>query len=170
MTVGANVTVGQSRLDVLGENAGIIRSVMGELDRVAPDAAVVITGDPVDVLTRIAIECSARREQLIMGTGRSWTRRACATSWRRPCVWNPRTPTCMFWASMGKASSSRGRRLRLCDPLAAFPVPVGTTLVEIRGQCEATTRRRERTSMPARLHELRRGSGSQPTCVEHPAR
>ena len=26
--------------------------------------------------------------------------------------------------------------------MAAFPVPVGTTLVEIRGQCEATTRRR----------------------------
>jgi hypothetical protein len=66
---GANITVGQSRLDVLSENAGLIRSVMGELDRAAPEAAVVVAGNPVDVLTRLAIECSARPEPLIMGTG-----------------------------------------------------------------------------------------------------
>jgi malate/lactate dehydrogenase len=69
VTVGANVTVGQSRLDVLGENAGVIPSVMGELDRTPSDAAVVITGNPVYVLTRIAIEYSAWPEHLIMGTG-----------------------------------------------------------------------------------------------------
>ncbi len=67
--VGANITVGQSRLEVLSENAGLIRSVMGELDRAAPEAAVVVLGNPVDVLTRLAIECSARPEPLIMGTG-----------------------------------------------------------------------------------------------------
>src|SRR5262249_55293861 len=69
VTVGANIQLGQSRLEMLGENAGIVRSVMGELDRVALDAAVVLRGSPVDVLTRIAIECSARSPQRILGTG-----------------------------------------------------------------------------------------------------
>src|SRR5262249_6446679 len=66
VTVGANIRVGQSRLEVLGENAAITRSVMGELDRAAPDAVVVLLGSPVDVLTRIALECSARPSKRIV--------------------------------------------------------------------------------------------------------
>jgi L-lactate dehydrogenase len=53
----------------LGSNAGIIAAVIRELDRVSPDALVILVSNPVDVLTRIAIETSTRPAHLLMGAG-----------------------------------------------------------------------------------------------------
>lgn len=69
VTVGAPSKEGQTRLDMLGRNVDIIRSTMQELDRVAPDALVIVVSNPVDVLTRIAIATSSRPENLILGSG-----------------------------------------------------------------------------------------------------
>ena len=69
ITVGAKNAPGHSRLEVLGSNAGIIAGIMGELDRVCPDAIVILVSNPVDVLTRIAIETSTRPARLILGSG-----------------------------------------------------------------------------------------------------
>lgn len=143
VTVGANMTAGQSRLDVLGENAGIIRSVMGELDRAAPHAAVVITGNPVDVLTRVAIECSARPEHLIMGTGTLLDTARLRYQLATALHVEPADTYVHVLGEHGESQFVAWSTAAIgAIPLAAFPVPVGTTLVEIRGQCEATTRRR----------------------------
>ena len=69
VTVGVPLKQGQSRLDVLGENAEILRSTMKELDRVAPDSITIIVSNPVDVLTRVAIASSERSENKIFGSG-----------------------------------------------------------------------------------------------------
>jgi L-lactate dehydrogenase len=69
VTVGINPAPGQSRLDLLGANAAMLRPIVQELDRVAPDAIVILVSNPVDVLTRIAIEISTRAEHLIFGSG-----------------------------------------------------------------------------------------------------
>jgi L-lactate dehydrogenase len=69
VTVGAASRPGESRLDLLGRNARIIATVIGEIDRVSPDAVVILVSNPVDVLTRIAIENSTRPAHLIMGSG-----------------------------------------------------------------------------------------------------
>lgn len=69
VTVGVPLKQGQSRLDVLGENAEILRSTMKELDRVAPDSIIIVVSNPVDVLTRVAIASSQRSENLIFGSG-----------------------------------------------------------------------------------------------------
>ena len=69
ITVGAVHKPGESRLDVLDENSEVIRSTMKELDRVAPNAIVIIVSNPVDVLTRVAIASSSRAETLILGSG-----------------------------------------------------------------------------------------------------
>jgi L-lactate dehydrogenase len=69
VTVGANPTVGQTRLDLLGANAAIVRPIVQELDHVAPEAIVILVSNPVDVLTRLAIETSTRPERLIFGSG-----------------------------------------------------------------------------------------------------
>lgn len=69
ITVGSPLKEGQTRLDVLGKNAEIIRSTIKELDSVAPNAIVIIVSNPVDVLTRIAIANSSRSENLIFGSG-----------------------------------------------------------------------------------------------------
>jgi L-lactate dehydrogenase len=69
VTVGATRSPGQSRLKLLGSNAGITADVVRELDRVCPDAVLILVSNPVDVLTRIAIETSSRPAQRIMGSG-----------------------------------------------------------------------------------------------------
>lgn len=68
VTVGDSKIV-TSRLELLATNAGVIGEVVETLDDVAPDAIVIMTTNPVDVLTRIAIERSTRPDNLIMGTG-----------------------------------------------------------------------------------------------------
>ena len=69
VTVSVAKKSGESRLNQLGDNAEIIRSTVQELDRVAPNAVVILVSNPVDVLTRIAIETSARSSNLIFGSG-----------------------------------------------------------------------------------------------------
>ena len=69
ITVGATSAADESRLTVLGTNAAIVAGVMRELDRVCPEAVVILVSNPVDVLTRIAIEASSRPAQLIIGSG-----------------------------------------------------------------------------------------------------
>ncbi|RUS96996.1 L-lactate dehydrogenase [Dulcicalothrix desertica PCC 7102] len=69
ITIGAQASEGQSRLELLSDNADIMRSTIKELDRVAPDAILIIISNPVDVLTRIAIKTSTRPENLIIGSG-----------------------------------------------------------------------------------------------------
>jgi L-lactate dehydrogenase len=67
VTAGGLIKPGQSRLDI--DNADVIRDVMAHLDAVAPDAVVLIVTNPVDVLTRLAQDCSSRPRHLIFGAG-----------------------------------------------------------------------------------------------------
>jgi L-lactate dehydrogenase len=69
VTAGILLRPGQTRLDELVANAGILCPLMQELDRVVPDANVMIVSNPVDILTRLAIETSMRSENLIFGSG-----------------------------------------------------------------------------------------------------
>ena len=69
VTVSTTLKPGQSRLDLLSANAVILPPIVRELDRVAPDAIVILVSNPVDVLTRIALETSTRAEHLIFGSG-----------------------------------------------------------------------------------------------------
>lgn len=59
----------ETRLDLLGRNAAIFRSIIGELDRHAPEAILIVTTNPVDVLTYLLQEWSARPPERIIGTG-----------------------------------------------------------------------------------------------------
>ena len=69
VTVGVPRKEGGNRLDMLSDNAEIMRLTMKELDRVAPNSIILIVSNPVDVLTRIAIASSTRAENLIFGSG-----------------------------------------------------------------------------------------------------
>ena len=59
----------ETRLDLLGRNAAIFRSIIRDLDEHAPEAIVVVTTNPVDVLTYLLQEWSARPSERIIGTG-----------------------------------------------------------------------------------------------------
>ena len=69
VTAGVTLAPGQTRLDLLSVNANTIAGIVRELDRVCPEAVVILVSNPVDVLTRIAIETSARPSHLILGSG-----------------------------------------------------------------------------------------------------
>ena len=69
IAVGVLHRYGQTRLDELSANGAILCPLMQELDRVAPHAIVIIVSNPVDVLTRIAMETSTRSGHLIFGSG-----------------------------------------------------------------------------------------------------
>jgi L-lactate dehydrogenase len=69
IAAGVTLSPGQTRLDLLSANAATITGIIGELDRVCPGAVVILVTNPVDVLTRIAVEASARPAHLILGCG-----------------------------------------------------------------------------------------------------
>ncbi len=69
IAVGALLQPGQTRLDELETNVTIFCPLVQELDRVAPNAIVIVVSNPVDVLTRLVIETSTRSKHLIFGSG-----------------------------------------------------------------------------------------------------
>jgi L-lactate dehydrogenase len=69
ITAGASQKPGQSRLDLVGANVGIVRSVMHEVAVRTRDAVVVVVTNPVDVLTYFAISASDLPEERVMGSG-----------------------------------------------------------------------------------------------------
>jgi L-lactate dehydrogenase len=72
MTAGSAQAPGQSRLDLLARNADIVRTVVPQVFRHAPDALLLVATNPVDVMTSVAERCaddagvSAGR---VLGTG-----------------------------------------------------------------------------------------------------
>lgn len=69
VTAGETLAPGQTRLDLLSANASTIEGIVRELDRACPAAVVILVTNPVDVLTRIAVETSDRPAHLILGCG-----------------------------------------------------------------------------------------------------
>lgn len=60
---------GESRLDLLRANAEVVRGIMADLDRHAPQAVVLVATNPVDVLTHLAVRASKRAKGRVFGTG-----------------------------------------------------------------------------------------------------
>jgi len=69
ITVGARQKEDETRLELLGRNAKIMQDVVSNLDKYASDAILLIVSNPVDILTRVAQETSARAHNKIFGSG-----------------------------------------------------------------------------------------------------
>jgi L-lactate dehydrogenase len=69
VTAGVAQKPGETRLQLLTRNAGIMQAIATELDRHAPDAVLVVASNPVDVLTYLLQESSKRPKEKILGTG-----------------------------------------------------------------------------------------------------
>jgi len=53
LTAGVSMTPGESRLQLLGRNAAIFRSVVPQVLEHAPDAILVVATNPVDIMTHL---------------------------------------------------------------------------------------------------------------------
>lgn len=69
ITAGLNQKPGQTRLDLIAENAKIMKEIITELDRAVPEAILLIVSNPVDILTSIAARLSKRPKEKIIGSG-----------------------------------------------------------------------------------------------------
>lgn len=69
VTFGVGRKPGQTRLDLAKINLGILKSVMPNVAKIAPNALYVIVSNPVDVLTYETIKCTGLNPNRVIGTG-----------------------------------------------------------------------------------------------------
>lgn len=69
ITSGVARKPGQSRLDLSQTNVDILKSIIPEITKVAPNAFYVIVSNPVDILTYVFCKYSGLPEERIIGSG-----------------------------------------------------------------------------------------------------
>lgn len=69
LAAGAFTRPGETRLDLLGRNAGVIRDVVPELVRQNPDAVFLLITNPVDILTEATVRVSGLPFGRVLGSG-----------------------------------------------------------------------------------------------------
>jgi L-lactate dehydrogenase len=69
LAAGAKQKPNQTRLDLAADNVAMCRAVIPEVLAAAPDALLLMVTNPVDVVTRAAIEVSGLDPARVLGTG-----------------------------------------------------------------------------------------------------
>ena len=69
LTAGANQRPGETRLQLLARNAAIMRAIVPEVVSRNPDAILLVTTNPVDVLTWDALRVSKLPPSRVIGSG-----------------------------------------------------------------------------------------------------
>jgi malate dehydrogenase len=67
ITAGFPRQPGMSRMDLLGKNAGIVRSVVEQVTPGSPDAVIIVVTNPLDEMTYLAAEVSGFPKERVMG-------------------------------------------------------------------------------------------------------
>lgn len=69
ITAGAGQRPGETRLDLAKHNAAVLREIVPEVARHAPDAVLIVATNPVDVLTMGALQLSGFPASRVLGSG-----------------------------------------------------------------------------------------------------
>ena len=69
ITAGANQKPGETRLDLIGKNAAILRSILAEITARDFGGILLIVSNPVDVLTYTAWKLSGYPRERVIGSG-----------------------------------------------------------------------------------------------------
>ncbi len=69
ITAGANQKPGETRLDLIGKNAAILRGIIKEIKTRDFGGILLIVSNPVDVLTHVAQELSGYPKNRVIGSG-----------------------------------------------------------------------------------------------------
>ncbi len=69
ITAGAAQKPGETRLQLLEKNAGILGSIIPEVVKANPDGLIVLASNPVDILTYLSHEMSGLPANKIIGSG-----------------------------------------------------------------------------------------------------
>lgn len=69
VTLGIARKPGQSRLDLAQINVNIVKSVIPEIKKYAPDAVYLVVSNPVDIITYTLIKACGLSEKQVVGSG-----------------------------------------------------------------------------------------------------
>jgi L-lactate dehydrogenase len=69
IAAGVGQKPGESRLDLLGRNAEVFRTVVGKILAVAPNVILLVASNPVDIMTDIATRISGLPATRVIGSG-----------------------------------------------------------------------------------------------------
>ncbi|MBE6859370.1 MAG: L-lactate dehydrogenase [Ruminococcus sp.] len=69
ITLGLARKPGQTRLDLAQANVNIIKEVMPQIAKYAPDAIYVVVSNPVDILTYVILKCTNLSPKQVIGSG-----------------------------------------------------------------------------------------------------
>ena len=69
VTLGIARKPGQTRLDLAQTNVNIIKEVMPQVAKYAPDAIYVVVSNPVDILTYTILKCTDLSPKQVIGSG-----------------------------------------------------------------------------------------------------
>ena len=67
ITAGANQKPGETRLDLVQKNAGIMRSIITEIKKAGCEGILLIVSNPVDILTQVALRESGFPKERVIG-------------------------------------------------------------------------------------------------------
>ncbi len=67
ITAGLPRKPGMSRMDLLGVNAGIVKSVTEEIVKYSPEAVIIVVTNPLDQMTTLAAEVSGLPRNKVLG-------------------------------------------------------------------------------------------------------
>lgn len=69
ITAGANQKPGETRLDLVAKNTSIFRDIVPQIVRHNPNGLILVTTNPVDVLTYVTWKLSGLPSQRVIGSG-----------------------------------------------------------------------------------------------------
>ena len=69
VTAGLARKPGMTRMDLLTKNAGIIKSVAGEVAKYAPDCKLIMVTNPLDAMTYVALKTTGFKKSRVFGMG-----------------------------------------------------------------------------------------------------
>ena len=69
ITAGANQQPGETRLDLVNQNVGIFKKIIPEISSRGFEGILLVVANPVDILTKVAIELSGFPENRVIGSG-----------------------------------------------------------------------------------------------------
>ncbi len=69
ITAGVKQKAGESRIDLLQRNAGIMKEIVGNIIQYTKDAILLIVSNPVDILTYVAMKVSGFPKKKVIGSG-----------------------------------------------------------------------------------------------------
>jgi L-lactate dehydrogenase len=69
VTAGANQKPGETRIDLLGRNVKIFESIIPQIKEYAPNTILIITSNPADIMTEVALKLSGFPRERVIGSG-----------------------------------------------------------------------------------------------------